>query len=76
MSSQLVARKPLRKPRSSPAAEHWHGTPADAESTFSHVDFLAEPEDGDLAVQEAPLADRDAQPDDNSTTGHESNESQ
>lgn len=59
-----------------PGEEHWHGTPADAESAFSHVYFLADPEDGDLAIHEAPLADRDAQPDDNSTTGHESNESQ
>lgn len=45
-----------------PGEEHWHGTPADSESMFSHVYFLAEPEDGDLEIQEAPLADRDAQP--------------
>lgn len=37
-----------------PGEEHWHGNTEDAESDFSHVFFLAEPEDGELTVQEAP----------------------
>jgi len=37
-----------------PGEEHWHGTSEDADAAFSHVYFLAEPEDGELAIQEAP----------------------
>ncbi|ELZ23687.1 cupin [Halosimplex carlsbadense 2-9-1] len=37
-----------------PGEEHWHGTGEDAESVFSHVYFLAEPDDAELAIQEAP----------------------
>lgn len=37
-----------------PGEEHWHGNTANAESEFSHVYFLAEPDDGELTIQEAP----------------------
>jgi quercetin dioxygenase-like cupin family protein len=37
-----------------PGEEHWHGTSEDADSEFSHVYFLAEPDDGELTIQEAP----------------------
>lgn len=37
-----------------PGEEHWHGTAKDADSDFSHVYFLAEPEDGELTSHEAP----------------------
>jgi quercetin dioxygenase-like cupin family protein len=37
-----------------PGEEHWHGTARDADSEFSHVFFLAEPDDGELDIQEAP----------------------
>lgn len=37
-----------------PGEEHWHGTAEDAESSFSHVYFLAEPDDDELTIQEAP----------------------
>jgi len=37
-----------------PGEEHWHGTSEDADEPFSHVYFLAEPDDGELAIQEAP----------------------
>ncbi len=37
-----------------PGEEHWHGTAEDADSEFSHVYFLAESDDGELTIQEAP----------------------
>ena len=37
-----------------PGEEHWHGTAEDADTEFSHVYFLAEPDDGELTIQEAP----------------------
>lgn len=37
-----------------PGEEHWHGTVEDADSEFSHIYFLAEPEDGELTIHEAP----------------------
>ncbi|QLH78364.1 cupin domain-containing protein [Halosimplex rubrum] len=37
-----------------PGEEHWHGTAEDADSAFSHVFFLAEPDNGELDIQEAP----------------------
>ena len=37
-----------------PGEEHWHGTSEDADGPFSHVFFLAEPDDGELEIQEAP----------------------
>ncbi|WP_435065347.1 cupin domain-containing protein [Halobaculum sp. EA56] len=37
-----------------PGEEHWHGTGEDADSEFSHVYFLAEPDEGELEIQEAP----------------------
>lgn len=37
-----------------PGEEHWHGTGRDAESPFSHVSFMAEPNDGELTIQEEP----------------------
>ncbi|WP_126664746.1 cupin domain-containing protein [Haloterrigena salifodinae] len=36
-----------------PGEEHWHGTAEDADEQFSHVYFLAEPDDGELTIQEA-----------------------
>jgi quercetin dioxygenase-like cupin family protein len=37
-----------------PGEQHWHGTAEDADSTCSHVYFLAESDDGELPIQEAP----------------------
>jgi quercetin dioxygenase-like cupin family protein len=37
-----------------PGEEHWHGTREDADSEFSHVYFLAEPDEGELEIQEEP----------------------
>lgn len=37
-----------------PGEEHWHGTAEDADAEFSHVYVLAEPDDGELTIQEAP----------------------
>lgn len=37
-----------------PGEEHWHGTSEEADAPFNHVYFLAEPEDGELTIQEAP----------------------
>jgi quercetin dioxygenase-like cupin family protein len=37
-----------------PGEEHWHGTSEAADSEFSHVYFLAEPDEGELEIQEAP----------------------
>lgn len=41
-----------------PGEEHWHGNTEDAESAFGHVFFLAEPDEGELAIQEAPGVER------------------
>ena len=37
-----------------PGKEHWHGNKEDATSPFTHIYFLAESEDGELTVLEAP----------------------
>lgn len=37
-----------------PGEEHWHGTAEDADEEFSHVYFLAEPDDGELTIRDAP----------------------
>lgn len=38
----------------SPREEHWHGNKKDAESEFSHVYFLTEPEGEELEILESP----------------------
>jgi hypothetical protein len=30
--------------------EHWYGTAEDTDSEFSHVYYLAEPDDGELTI--------------------------
>ncbi|WP_254274681.1 cupin domain-containing protein [Haloarcula marina] len=37
-----------------PGEEHWHGTAEGADDHFSHLYFLAEPDDSELDIQEAP----------------------
>jgi len=37
-----------------PDEEQWHGTSEDADSEFSDVYSLAEPDDGELTIQETP----------------------
>jgi len=34
--------------------EHWHGNTEDTEECFSHIYFLAQPEDGNLTVLDVP----------------------
>lgn len=34
--------------------EHWHGTTEEAESSFSHVYFIAEPTESGLTILDAP----------------------
>jgi quercetin dioxygenase-like cupin family protein len=36
----------------SPEEEHWHGNNPDAESPFSHISFIAQPEETDPTVLE------------------------
>jgi len=37
-----------------PDEEHWHGNTHDAESSFSHLAAMAEPNDAEVTVLEAP----------------------
>jgi quercetin dioxygenase-like cupin family protein len=37
-----------------PDEEHWHGNTEVADSKFSQVAFMAEPENGELEIQETP----------------------